>query len=474
MSDDHDPRFGPDPRSTRPIPPVPGGPAGGSASPGGPGWERPVYGTAPQPGPAGAQHDGGPAVVPVGGGAPGRRRFGAGTLVTGMVLAALVGAGTAVGTGALTDGGQLGTADGTTPRSIIVNDQDAVNAVTAAAQKASASVVTISVAGGSQSGEGSGVVLDDQGHILTNTHVVTLDGTAGTPVIEVQLDDGSVHPATVVGTDPDSDLAVIKIAAQGLTPASLGSTGDLNVGDTVIAIGAPLGLSGTVTDGIVSTLERTIAVASSAAPDTPPEGGGNDRGGSDFFFDFPGGGDGGPSQQAKKSVYLNVVQTDAAINPGNSGGPLVDTDGNVVGINVAIASAGSSSSSAQAGNIGVGFSIPVDHAKRVAQELIDHGRATHGYLGTSVGAAPAADGKSRAFSDGAGVRDVAAGSPADEAGLRKGDVITGFNGHRIQDATSLTAAVRELPAGGTGTVTFRRDGKERSAQVTVTDAADQR
>ncbi|HST73195.1 MAG TPA: trypsin-like peptidase domain-containing protein [Kocuria rosea] len=487
MSDPRDPRSGSDPQPTQPIPspipqptqpipPVTDRPTDGPWSPGGDGWTRPVYGSG-----QGAQPAGGSAPHPAWGSGPeepagarpaGRRRFSGASLVTGMALAALIGAGAAVGTDALLDGGQLATTAGATSSSIIVNDQDEVNAVTAAAQKASPSVVTISASNGGQAGSGSGVILDDQGHILTNTHVVTLDGTASDPTIEVQLDDGSVHEASVVGTDPLSDLAVIKIEAQGLTPATLGSLDDVNVGDTAIAIGAPLGLAGTVTDGIVSTLDRTISVTSSAAPDTPSEGDNGQDDGNDFFFDFPddGGQGGSSSGSATESVFLNVVQTDAAINPGNSGGPLIDTDGEVIGINVAIASAGST---AEAGNIGVGFSIPIDHAQRVAQEIIDHGSASHGYLGTSVTAAAAADGQSRAFSDGAVVREVVPGSPADEAGLEEGDVITEFNGHRVEDASSLTAAVRELPAGGTGTVTYERDGEQRTAEVTVTDVNDQ-
>ncbi|WP_257879708.1 S1C family serine protease [Kocuria flava] len=148
----------------------------------------------------------------------------------------------------------------------------------------------------------------------------------------------------------------------------------------------------------------------------------------------------------------------------------MDRDGRVIGINVAIASAGASG---EAGNIGVGFAIPVDTARRVAEEIIADGSASHGYLGTTVSAAAAADGRSQAFSAGAQVQEVVDGSPADEAGLRAGDVITEFNGHRIEDATSLTAAVRELPAGGTGTAVYLRDGEQRTAEVTVADAAEQ-
>lgn len=490
MSEPRDPRYGADPQLTQPLPPVYGRPAhdpwasgaeqdarAGHGAPQAGGQDAGPYAGAWQgAGDPAARHPWGNGTGSGTGGRRERRRFSGGSLVTGMVLAALVGAGAAVGTDALLDGGGAApAAGGSTSSSVIVNDQDEVNAVTAAAVKASPSVVTISASGGGQNGSGSGVIIDDEGHILTNTHVVTLDGTTSSPSLEVQLDDGRVLPAEVVGTDPLSDLAVLKVDAQGLTPATLGSLDDVNVGDTAIAIGAPLGLAGTVTDGIVSTLNRTITVASSAAPSTPSEGDGEgeEQGdGNDFFFNFPDedGGSGGRSQGSSPSVFLNVIQTDAAINPGNSGGPLIDTDGEVIGINVAIASAGSGT---EAGNIGVGFSIPVDTAQRVAVEIINNGRATHGYLGTSVSAAPGADGRSRAFSDGAAVEQVVPGSPADEAGLEVGDVITEFDGHRIQDASSLTAAVRELPAGGTGTMTFVRDGEERTADVTVGDAEEQ-
>ncbi|MFI7743992.1 S1C family serine protease [Kocuria rhizosphaericola] len=486
MSEPRDPRSGADPQLTQPLPAVTGRPAHDPWASGGEQDVRPVYGARPGAGQdAGAFHGawqgvGDPSARHpwgngAGNGAGGRReprRFSGSSLLTGMVLAALVGAGAAVGTDTLLDGGgPAPAAGGSTTSSIIVNDQDEVNAVTAAAVKASPSVVTISASGGGQNGSGSGVVIDEVGHILTNTHVVTLDGTTSSPSLEVQLDDGRVLPAEVVGTDPLSDLAVLKVDAPELTPATLGSLDEVNVGDTAIAIGAPLGLAGTVTDGIVSTLNRTITVASSAAPSTPSEGESEQRG-NDFFFNLPDedGGPGGRSQGSSPSVYLNVIQTDAAINPGNSGGPLIDTDGEVIGINVAIASAGSGT---EAGNIGVGFSIPVDTAKRVAEEIINNGRATHGYLGTSVSAAPGADGRSQAFSDGAAVQQVVPGSPADDAGLEVDDVITEFNGHRIQDANSLTAAVRELPAGGTGTMTFVRDGKERTVEVTVGDADEQ-
>lgn len=411
---------------------------------------------------------------PAGGGtaAAPRRRFSAGTMVAGMALAGLLGAGVAVGTGAV---GGSSAAGGTSSAPVIVNNTDSVNEITAATKKASPSVVTISATAGNQAGTGSGVLLDDQGHVLTNTHVVTLDGAASDAKLEVQAADGSVRKATVVGTDPESDLAVIKVDPSGLTPAEFGDSDKLNVGDAAIAIGAPLGLSGTVTDGIVSTLNRTITVASSAAQDTPDESQKSPGGPQDFFFNFPDNGQSG-SQSAKSSVYLNVLQTDAAINPGNSGGALVNTQGQVIGINVAIASAGGSSSgdSSASGNIGVGFSIPSNTAKRVADEIIKDGKATHGYLGATVSPYSPSGSSSDQFTSGALVRSVASGSPADDAGLKANDVITSFNGKQIKDADALTASVRELSAGSKAEVVYRRGNDERTASVTVANAADQK
>ncbi|RLZ03129.1 protease Do [Kocuria tytonicola] len=430
---------------------------GGAQPPysGGPGYEGHPEGSYPQ--------EDGTAAAP-------KRRFGAGTMIAGMALAGLLGAGVAVGTGAVgADGGASG---GTNSSPVIVNDTDSVNEITGATQKASPSVVTISATAGSQAGTGSGVILDDQGHILTNTHVVTLDGATSDAKLEVQTADGSVRKATVVGTDPESDLAVITVDPSGLTPAEFGDSGKLNVGDAAIAIGAPLGLSGTVTDGIVSTLNRTIAVASSAAQDTPEDTQRSPGGPQDFFFNFPDNGQSG-SQSAKSSVYLNVLQTDAAINPGNSGGALVNAQGQVIGINVAIASAGGSSGESSAsGNIGVGFSIPANTAKRVADEIIKDGKASHGYLGASVSGYTPSGANSETFSAGAKVRSVESGSPAEDAGLKANDVVTKFNGKPITDADALTAGVRELGAGSKAEITYQRDGDERTATVTVGNAAD--
>lgn len=421
----------------------------------------------------------------------GRRTVGVGALVTGMLLAGLAGGGVAAGVNAAMDDGsaapqqaQQQVHPGT---GLDINRSEDATAVTAAAAKAAPSVVTLSVTNGQGAGSGSGVILDDQGHILTNTHVVTMGGQAPDPNITVQTADGQIYAAEIVGLDPDSDLAVVKIDAQGLTPIEMGSSGELNVGDRAIAIGAPLGLTGTVTDGIVSTLDRTISVASSAVPEDSGQSGPGGPG--EFEFRIPGM----PQQRSQGSIYINVIQTDAAINPGNSGGALLDAQGRLIGINVAIASAGGASG--EAGNIGVGFSIPVDYAQRVAQDLIEHGEATHGLLGVTVSAQPAVpEGQSQpspdaeqgpaqqqgpegaasgGFSAGALVHDVVPGSPAAEAGLQQGDVITGVEGRSVSDSRSLTAIVKEYPEGGTATVHYLRDGQEQSAEVTFASSAAQ-
>lgn len=392
-------------------------------------------------------------------------------LIAAAALAALIGGG--VGGGVAATVGSAGSSGITTTSAgtTIVNNTDSINAVTAAAAKATPSVVTISATSSGASGSGSGIMLDDQGHILTNTHVVTLDGATSKATLEVQLADGTVRSATTVGTDPTSDLAVIKINDTGglkLTPATLGDSGALNVGDTTVAIGAPLGLSNTVTTGIVSNLVRTIEVASSAANDSNSESGGSDSfGGSPFQFEIPG--QQGQSKSNTSSISLNVIQTDAAVNPGNSGGALVNASGEVIGVNVAIASADTSGASSS-GNIGVGFAIPINYAKRVAGEIIEKGSASHGMLGASVTTSPASDNASEAFGDGALIKEVTGGGAAEKAGLKKDDVITAVDGRAISEATELTAAVRQAAAGQTVTLTVERDGSSQEIEVTLGEA----
>ena len=397
--------------------------------------------------------------------------FGVGTLVASILAAGLVGGGVAtVGSGNLFDAGGTAPAvsSGSQPGTVIVNNEDSVNAITAAAVKASPSVVTIKATSGGEGGTGSGIILDDQGHILTNTHVVTLDGTTANADIEIRTNDGRVLAAKLVGTDPLSDLAVIKVdKPSGLTPATLGDSSKLNVGDTAVAIGSPLGLTGTVTDGIVSTLNRTISVASSAAPKGGPD---NSQGGDQGFEFAPPGQGQGQSSANKGSISINVIQTDAAINPGNSGGALVNSKGEVIGVNVAIASAGGGSAASGTGNIGVGFSIPINNAKRVAQEIIDNGKATHGQLGVSVQEKSAS---SSGFSTGADVASVEQGSAAAKAGIKVGDVVTRFNDLAISDPNQLTAAVREQPSGSSVKITVLRNGREQQLDVTLGAATEQ-
>ncbi|OUE24712.1 S1C family serine protease [Clavibacter michiganensis] len=356
------------------------------------------------------------------------------------------------------------------PANITVNDPDDATPITAVAAKVSGSVVTIDVAGGQAGGTGSGVVLSSDGYILTNTHVVTLDGQTGDATIQVKTADGALYTATLVGTDPVVDLAVIKLDdASGLTPIEFADSSKLNVGDTAIAIGAPLGLSGTVTDGIVSALDRSIQVASSAAPQTPGDGSQSDETPFNFWpFGNEGeggsggqGGSGAQGGQGAATINLAVIQTDAAINPGNSGGALLDGDGKLIGVNVAIANAGGTSSTA--GSIGVGFAIPSNLAERVGQEIIQNGSASHGLLGASVRDVAAGDSSTPV--GGAFIAEVQSGGAAAEAGLRQGDIVTAFGSIPISKASDLTAQVRALAGGSDVELTVIRSGQKQQVDV---------
>ena len=358
------------------------------------------------------------------------------------------------------------------PSTITVNDPANATQVTAIAASAGPSVVTISVRGGTAGGTGSGVIITEDGYIVTNTHVVTLDGETGSPTIDVQTYDGHLYTAKVVGTDPITDIAVIKIDGT-FHPLEFADSSKLNVGDVSIAIGAPLGLSNTVTNGIVSALNRSITIASSAAPKdtsgTTPNDGSGTAPYNFWELPAPGGpqGDTAPPQPAidQANIYIPVVQTDAAINPGNSGGALLDNKGKVIGINVAIAGTGSSSGG-QSGNIGVGFAIPSNLAKRVAFDIINGGTASHGLLGATIMDVTSDAAVKVKTVLGASVQSVSDGGGAGAAGIRKGDVIVAFNGLPITGSIDLTAQVRAAEAGSQASVTYLRDGK--SATVTVT------
>jgi putative serine protease PepD len=296
------------------------------------------------------------------------------------------------------------------------------------------SVVSISFDAGQLSGSGSGIIISDDGQILTNNHVVASVADGGD--LKVTFSDGSTADAEIVGRDPATDLAVIKAQdVSGLTPAKLGSAESLNVGDTVLAIGSPLGLDGSVSAGIVSALGRAITL------------GGEEQG------PF-GGGQSNPAQVA----VIDAIQTDAAINPGNSGGALINTDGEVVGVNTAIASL-AQGTSGQGGSIGVGFAIPIDSARDIAQQLIDHGEVTHAFLGVQL-TEPENGG-------GALVAGVEDGQPAAQAGLQSGDLITKVGDQDVSNAADLTAAIRTLRPGDKVTVSFTRDGEQQTVEVVL-------
>ncbi|MCK6209804.1 trypsin-like peptidase domain-containing protein [Georgenia sp. EYE_87] len=303
------------------------------------------------------------------------------------------------------------------------------------------SVVAIDVRTAAGSGSGSGFVLDKEGHILTNDHVV---GDAVDGGLVVTLSDGRMYQATIAGTDPATDLAVITLTdpPDDLKPATLGDSEEVVVGDAVVAVGNPLGLSSTVTTGIVSALDRPVTT--SEAPQAPGQQG--------------------------TTVTTNAIQVDAAINPGNSGGPLFDATGRVIGITSSIASmpnaAGGSS-----GSIGLGFAIPVNLAKQVGQQLIDNGVAEHAYLGVYMSDGTAeVDGATRA---GAVVERLDQGTPAAEAGVRPGDVIVAIDGDPVNGAESLTGYVRQYASGDEVTLTIVRDGKESEVQATLATRQDQ-
>jgi putative serine protease PepD len=292
------------------------------------------------------------------------------------------------------------------------------------------SVVSINVTTQGGGDEGSGVIVRSDGMVLTNNHVVEA-AADGAGAITVKLSDGRTASATIVGRDPSVDLAVIKMSGvSGLSVATLGSSADLHVGDTVLAIGSPLGLDGSVSAGIVSALHRTVTLRDSQS--------------SPF---------GQPTQTASLG---DAIQTDAAINPGNSGGALVDTSGRIVGINSAIATTGSN------GSIGVGFAIPIDEAKSVMDQLIKGQTPAHAVLGVNVSDAQAGDG--------ALIQAVVAGSAAANAGLRAGDVVTRIGDTTIDSSAALAAAVRAHQPGDKVEIRFLRAGKAETVTVTLASA----
>ncbi len=310
------------------------------------------------------------------------------------------------------------------------------------------SVVSVLSSSSTSAGEGSGIILSADGQILTNNHVIE-----GATDLQVQFNDGSTAKATVVGADPVDDLAVIKAEGKsGLTPATLGTSADLQVGQDVVAVGSPLGLSATVTAGIVSALNRPVATSNAQNQQRQQ---------------LPGFGQQDQSQAAPTaslSTVINAIQTDAAINPGNSGGPLVDMSGKVIGVNSAIASL-SSGASGESGSIGVGFAIPIDQAKRIAEEIIKTGKATHAVLGASVGDATV-NGQAL-LTAGAKISQLTAGGGGEKAGLQAGDVITKVGDQKVESADALVAAIRSAPPNSDVTITYTRGSQTKTVTVTL-------
>ena len=374
-------------------------------------------------------------------------------LVVGAVLGGASGAGIAV---LITQDSTEQTAAVNPQQSVVINNASAVTDISAVAAKASPSVVTIKVSTATSGGSGSGVIISNDGYIVTNAHVVTLSGATNEATWQVEDNRGLLFSAKLVGTDPTVDLAVLKVdGVTDWTPIEWADSSKLNVGDVTIAMGAPLGLDGTVTTGIVSALNRSIQIGNSAVPDqsdsTTP-----DQDNPFDFFQFDYGQGQGQTQSSQASITIPVIQTDAAINRGNSGGALLDSQGRLIGVNVAIAGSG--------GNIGVGFALPSNLVKRVTSEIIDTGSATHGLLGASVSDQASQKGST---SVGAVVKEVVAGSAADKAGIQAGDIVMSVNGVPIESSSDLTATIRSLAAGTTTDLVIVRGGKPQTITVTL-------
>ncbi|MET9764218.1 trypsin-like peptidase domain-containing protein [Streptomyces sp. NPDC006372] len=435
------------PTATVPVPPVVPGPAVQVPAPSAPVPSAPVPAPAPAADPW-QRYD--PWAAPVAPGGVGplqqngagvlsteqRRRRGRKRLIVGAVLIALVsgGVGGLAGTYLERNGG-VGTVElpqaGKEPAA---RDADSVAGI---AGRALPSVVTLHVSGSGEQGTGTGFVLDTRGHILTNNHVVQSAGSGGE--ITVTFNGGETAQAELVGRDSGYDLAVVKVkGVRGLTPLPLGNSDNVQVGDPVVAIGAPFDLAGTVTSGIISAKQRPITA------------GGEKGDGSDVS-------------------YVDALQTDAPINPGNSGGPLLDARARVIGINSAIRSAdsGSDPDGGQAGSIGLGFAIPINQGKRVAEELINTGKATHPVIGITLDMDYTGDGARVATEGSEGGPPVSAVGPGAKAGLKAGDVITQVDGQRVHSGEELIVKTRAHRPGDRLELTLKRGGKERTVTLVL-------
>ncbi|WP_031071766.1 S1C family serine protease [Streptomyces sp. NRRL S-118] len=435
--------------------PTPAGPGAGAQDRTGAGAPTPPHGH-PQPpaygGGSGAPWPPAPPAPPTtaGWGAPfpatpgapqaGRPRSGRGGLVAAVLVAALAAGGVGGGIGYWAAERSDGTA--TTSTTVAAGEAPAdfkrdPGTVAAVANKALPSVVTIEAkSGGSdeEGGTGTGFVYDKEGHILTNNHVVA--SAAGGGTLSATFSNGRKYDAEVIGRAQGYDVAVLKLknAPSGLTPLPLGNSDRVAVGDSTIAIGAPFGLSNTVTTGIISAKNRPVA-----------------------------SGDGGG-----KNSYMSALQTDASINPGNSGGPLLDARGAVIGINSAIQSPGSGGlGSAQAGSVGLGFAIPVNQAKNVAEQLIRTGQPVYPVIGATVNMTEEGEGATIAEQGAGGTPAITPGGPAAKAGLKPGDVIIKFGNRAIDSGPTLISEIWTHQPGDSVPLTYKRGGKESTVQVTL-------
>ncbi|XQE82041.1 trypsin-like peptidase domain-containing protein [Streptomyces microflavus] len=372
---------------------------------------------------------------------PGNRKNRRGGAFAGVLLLTLVASGIGGGVGAYIERtGGLTTVE--LPQASHDNGDRAPESVAGIAASALPSVVTLHVSGTAESGTGTGFVLDARGHILTNNHVVAPAGSSGD--ITVTFSSGETAAAELVGKDSGYDLAVVRVkGVSGLKPLPLGNSDNVQVGDPVVAIGAPFDLSNTVTSGIISAKQRPITA------------GGEKGDGSDIS-------------------YVDALQTDAPINPGNSGGPLVDTQAHVIGINSAIRAADSGKGTergGQSGSIGLGFAIPINQGKRVAEELINTGRATHPVIGVTLDMKYTGDGAKVGEKGPEDGPAVTKDGPAANAGIRSGDVITEVRGQRVHSGEELIVKIRAHRPGDRLELRLTRGGKELSVTLTLGSAS---
>ena len=306
-------------------------------------------------------------------------------------------------------------------------------AVTSVADQVIPSVVTIAATGSGGSGTGSGEVIRSDGYILTNNHVISVAASGGS--VQVLFADGQTAAATITGRDQQTDLAVLKVeTSHELKVISLGSSSSVKVGQPVVAIGAPLGLSGTVTSGIVSALDRTVEV---------------------------------PGEADTSALLVSAVQTDASINPGNSGGAMVNCADQLVGVPTAGATVPTESGEASGGSIGLGFAIPVDLAKTISDEIIATGRVTHAYFGLQTVPVPPAAAAQAGVPEGLFVRAVVTGGPAAQAGLRAEDIITKINGAAATSNVQLQELTLTKKPGDQVSVEYWRSGHTATTTVTL-------